>query len=241
MPVQTFKLLTWNIRQGGKKAIQQIAHSLEAHGADVVVLSEYKENTSGNYLKQYLSEAGWPHSASSHPQHKENGMLIASRTPLKRMEPPFSAKRGSSRWNEVYIPHYDLFLLGVHVPNVNEHYDKTFHWEHIISYATQQKDNRCVITGDFNTARREEKAMAPKKYSQFIQTMEDDGWTDARKVLAPETPGYTWYSNRKNGYRLDYIFLSPALHGRLLACGHSHHERLQNYSDHAIVEAKLIV
>ncbi len=145
--MQTIKLLTWNIRQGGKKAIEQIANSLEAHQANVMILTEFKDNPSGGYLKNYLQEAGWPYSATSHPQHKENGVLVVSRTPLKQLEPPFPNEQGSSRWNEVYIPHYDLSLLGVHVPNVNEKYDKAFHWEQIVSYAKQKQMKMCGCRG----------------------------------------------------------------------------------------------
>lgn len=50
--MKTIKLLTWNIRQGGRKAIQEIVVALNFHDADLIVITEFKENPSGQYLTE---------------------------------------------------------------------------------------------------------------------------------------------------------------------------------------------
>lgn len=237
--MDTLKILTWNIRQGGKKAIRQIVDSLLSHHADLIVLTEYKNNDAGMYLISELKQAGQLYIQSSQPPNKENGVLIVSTYQLKKCVVPFSEQHGSHRWNEVYIPSLQLFLLGVHVPNVNETYDKHFFWKQIMQYAYQRRNDRAMIIGDFNTARRDEKKNAPLKYSDFIMTLMENGWVDAWKQIHKDKLDHTWFSHKNNGFRLDYLFLSPKLSDSLAACGLSHWEREENFSDHSVLIAEL--
>lgn len=234
-----YKILTWNIRQGGKKAINDIVESLLAHNPDTIVLTEYKQNESGLFLIEALKRAGWKHVQSSEPPVKENGVLIMSVNPLKAHGAPFSEQEGAHRWNEVYIPSLDLHLLGVHVPNVNETYGKRFFWDHITKYAHQRSNERVIIAGDFNTARRDEKDSAPLQYSEFITWLVENGWVDAWKHLNNDKLESSWYSHRGNGFRLDYLFLSSKIASRLTTCSFSHYERDNNYSDHSVLMVEL--
>lgn len=238
--VETLRILTWNIRQGGKKAAQQIVDSLVGQHADVMVLTEYKNNPSGEFILGELQYAGWQHIQTSDPPHNENGVAIISSIPLMKQDLPFDQEHGAHRWNEVYISDLQLYLLGVHVPNVNETYDKLFHWERVLDYARRRSSDKCVIIGDFNTAIRNEKPTAPLKYSSFITALLDSGWVDAWKHCNREITDYTWFSHRKNGFRLDYIFLSQKLSKNLITSEISHDERIKNYSDHSLVTAELL-
>lgn len=234
------KILTWNIRQGGKKAIKQIVSSLIFLQADVVILTEYKNNDAGEYIISELKKKGWDYIRSSQPPNKENGVLVLSAYPLKEHPPPFCENDGCHRWNEVYIPSHNLYVLGVHVPNVNERYDKCFFWEQIVQYAQCRWNKRVIIAGDFNTARRDEKKGAPLKYSNFIMKLLEKGWIDVWKQSHKDMLDYTWFSNKNNGFRLDYIFLSPELSDSLLKCDLLHQERMDNYSDHSVLTAELV-
>src|SRR5699024_7019402 len=229
----------WNIRQGGRKAISQIVDSLLYHHADVVIITEYKRNAAGAHLVSTMEKEGWHYIQTSQPPDSENGILIASVFAMDAFETPFQKEFGSHRWNEVYFPSLDMFLLGVHIPNVNERYDKRFFWEQVIKYANQKQDERAMVVGDFNTARRDEKEQAPKQYSQFLMQLIDHGWVDAWKKSNQDILDFSWVSHRHNGFRLDYIFLSPMLAYKALTCAFSHHERVQNYSDHSILIAQI--
>lgn len=233
------KIVTWNIRQGGKKSIRQIVDSLVSHRAELIVLTEYKNNDAGMFLISALKREGWHYMQSSLPPDKENGVLILSTYPLESYAPPFSKQHGSHRWNEVYIPSLRFFLLGVHVPNVNETYDKRFFWEHIVQYAYQKRKDRAMIIGDFNSIRRDEKKTGSFQYSNFIMKLLEDDWADAWKQIHGDNIDYSWFSHKNNGFRLDYLFLSPKLSDGLTACDFSHHERRKGFSDHSILTAEL--
>lgn len=62
------------------------------------------------------------------------------------------------------------------------------------------------------------------------------GWHDALRVLRPDAPEYTWWSNRgaaranNVGWRIDYQFITPSLRDRVLACAVHPEPR---FSDHA--------
>jgi len=63
-----------------------------------------------------------------------------------------------------------------------------------------------------------------------------NGWRDALRVLRPEAPEYTWWSNRgaaranNVGWRIDYQFVTPGLAERVDACAVHGEPR---FSDHA--------
>jgi len=62
------------------------------------------------------------------------------------------------------------------------------------------------------------------------------GWLDALRVLRPDAPEYTWWSNRgaaranNVGWRIDYQFITPSLRDRVAACAVHPEPR---FSDHA--------
>ncbi|MUV37109.1 Exodeoxyribonuclease III [Lentibacillus sp. JNUCC-1] len=218
--------------------MQQISDAILFHQADLVVLTEYKDHEAGMGLMKTLKQAGWSYTLSSEPPNKENGLLIASVYPFEAHAAPFSKKHGSHRWHEIYLPSFDLNVLGIHVPNVNETYDKRFFGEEITRYAYRRRNDRAMIVGDFNTARPDEKSSAPRKFSDYIMQLLEGGWTDAWKDIHGENLDYSWFSHKQNGFHLDYVFLSPSLSNHLTDTQFSHHEREENYSDHSILIAE---
>ncbi|WP_062678362.1 endonuclease/exonuclease/phosphatase family protein [Parageobacillus toebii] len=118
--------LTWNIRHGGKKTeIHNIISSVNFHDTDVIVLTEYRENENGNLITSTLKKNGWEYVQSSQPPKNENGILIMSKIPIeKRNTISKELPQALHRWNEVYIPAIDMYVLGIHIPNINEKYDK---------------------------------------------------------------------------------------------------------------------
>lgn len=104
-----------------------------------------------------------------------------------------------------------------------------------------------VIAGDWNIAHRPidlKNWRANQKYSGFLpeerawldQVLGPLGYVDAYRQLEPETPQYTWWSNRGQarandvGWRIDYQIVSPELAPKLRET--SVYTR-KFYSDHA--------
>jgi exonuclease III len=90
------------------------------------------------------------------------------------------------------------------------------------------------MIGDFNTGKHyidEEGAtfLGP----EYIDRLEELGYSDAWRVTHQATRDYTWFSSAGNGFRLDYAFLSPALTPRLARAEHIHKTRLEAVTDHS--------
>jgi exonuclease III len=235
--------LTWNLRHGGKKTeINNIISSLIFHDTDVIVLTEYRENENGNLIISTLKKNGWTYAQSSNPPKNENGILIMSKLPIeKRNLNSDELPEALHRWNEVYIPAFDMYVLGIHIPNINEKNDKKNHWEKAISYAKSNLHNRCIIIGDFNSCLNEDCEGTAIKYSDYLQELLKLGWIDSWREFNKGVKDYSWYSNVQNGFRIDYAFISPLLKENLLVSYHSHRERIKNYSDHSILVVELIM
>ncbi|WP_163970342.1 endonuclease/exonuclease/phosphatase family protein [Oceanobacillus halotolerans] len=241
--VKKLKLLTWNIRHGGaKKKIKHIIQSFILHNADINVITEFRENESGNKLHRSLHENGWVFQQGSNPPKGKNGILIASKIPF---EVPVIhhdyLPQAKHRWNEVHLNDFNLFILGVHIPSIGDKWGKENHWESIIQYAKHKLDSKSVIIGDFNTGLTEDGEGTPFKLVQYMHELNDMGWIDSWRVYHNRVNDFTWYSHADNGFRLDYAYVSPALKENILVSYHSHKERIDKYSDHSLVICELSV
>lgn len=241
--VQKLKILTWNLRHGGsKKKVDYIIQSLIFHNADVIVLTEFRNNENGNKIKLLLKEYGWYNHTFSNPPENENGLLIVSKIPFN--VPSFydyDLPKAEHRWSEIFLNDYDLTILGVHIPTIKDKWDKKNHWEVVIQYAKAKKENKCIIIGDFNTGLKEDCEGAPFRLTEYMEELNSIGWIDSWRLYNPKVNDFTWYSNVKNGFRLDYAYLSPALADNLLVSYHSHKERINKYSDHSILISEILI
>lgn len=234
------KILSWNIRHGGKKAaIDNIVESIINHNADINLFIEYRENESGNIIKEQLKNHGWIHQCSSGPPPRQNGLLVISKKKITTSKKKYRRPKALHRWIDIHIPGEDLSLIGVHVPNHGEKWDKENYWKSIISFAKKNSLEKYIIIGDFNTGLAIDSEGVPFKSSHNMQSLLDMDWTDAWRHFYKSTREYTWYSNANNGFRLDHAFLSPAVAHRIVNAYFSHTERLKGYSDHSAIIVEL--
>src|SRR5260370_38217185 len=76
------RLLAWNIRQGGGSRLARIADALTRHGADILVLSEYRGGESAMRLLGALNTLGYAYVTALAPPPRFSGVLIAARCPF---------------------------------------------------------------------------------------------------------------------------------------------------------------
>jgi exodeoxyribonuclease-3 len=72
------KLVSLNIRHGGGKRSSQIIDWLGSQSADFVLLTEWRSNASGKFLKEALQEAGYTCFGASR-DGSANGALVAAK------------------------------------------------------------------------------------------------------------------------------------------------------------------
>ena len=229
------KLLTFNILHGGGSRVADICRVIEQHNADVIVLTEFRENASGAEIKSRLGDCGWANQASSHPPPRTNGVLVLSKSAFTQEPAPDDVPGGSCRWIEC---DFQWFVLAGNYFPLNQL--KIPHWEWFVRQASAKSSRPCVLMGDFNTGKHFiDETGATFIGSEYLGQLEQLGFIDAWRHFQPEHREYTWYSRANNGFRLDYAFASKALALRLCRAWHSHAERELKVSDHSALLVEL--
>jgi len=228
------KILEWNIRHGGTKSKHgKIIESLVAHDPDTIVLVEYRENENGVMIKSHLKSQGWIYQGVTNPPLNENGIFIASKVAFNIKESEGNLPKAEHRWLDISFPELSCSLLAVHIPGSGDKWDKKDFWMKLCEFGEIKKHENYIIVGDFNTGLEDDYEGTPYKLSEYMRKLIDLGWIDIWRSNNPDTKEFTWYSNIRNGFRLDYAFITPALKDSVLEVYHSHKERVNKYSDHS--------
>lgn len=234
------KIHTWNIRHGGKKSeIDNIIKSFKRHNADIIVVTEFRENDNAEKIKNDLKQSGWIYQFSSLPPKKQNGILILSKVKFENKNQEYSLPEAIHRWVDIYIPEENLSILGVHIPGYSDKWDKKEFWKKLIEFGKESVNENYIIIGDFNTGFKIDCEGTPFKLSEYMEELVNLGWVDAWRYFYKETKDFTWYSNVNNGFRIDYAFTSKPTTNYLFNAYHSHNERIKKYSDHSALIIEL--
>lgn len=223
------RLFCWNIRHGGGARIERIRAAIRSHRADIVVLTEFRDNPPGEWLRGALGDDGLRHQATSNPPHRKNGVLIAARDSFQLCEEPEDVPEDSHRWVTVRFESFGV--SGTYFPSLHE---KLPHLDYMLRRAVRLTEDRHLFVGDFNTGRNHiDEAGTVFHYGHYFDRMADAGWHEAWRHLHPRGRQYSWYSHRGNGFRIDHAFLSPRLLPDLHSARYSHRYRKDGTSDHS--------
>lgn len=223
------RIATLNIRQGGTKSAEALTDRMLGYDADLLVVTEFRANAAGTALISRLDAAGY---TSAHPSvdRRHNTVLVASRHGLT-LHGTFISDGLDPRhlW---CVRTGETVVCGVYMPQGAA---KLPYWEALISRARQSGID--LLIGDFNTGNndldkdtRGGKFVGPEMPGRLIAT----GYNDVWRSLHPGKREYSWFSRPAgNGFRLDYIFASPAWAQRFSACEFDHASREAGETDHS--------
>ncbi|MBS1724752.1 MAG: endonuclease/exonuclease/phosphatase family protein [Armatimonadetes bacterium] len=230
MRTAAFRLATWNIRAGGGRRIEGIAEVIKGERPDLLVLTEYRP-LPGKRLTDLLDGCGY-HVVEGSQQGTDNSVCILSKSPMvvhrSRTRPTYG-----HRWVAVKLPERDLVVLGVHVPNQTEIWNKREFWHCIQGFSRIHGCRRAIIMGDLNTALDEDCQGDPIREAVHLKWLLNNGWVDAWRSQNELANEYSWFSHRANGFRLDHCFLSRKLSGSLVSAQMRHDVRERGLSDHS--------
>jgi len=220
------RILNFNIRFGGGKRTPKIIDYMLTNDFDMIVLTEFINNSNGREIIDKLVDKGYKTQPSN--QDGKLGSFIACKE-------NFVTKNIEDRWIEIYIPKKDLYLLGVYVP-VSGGAEKNLFWKKILDYSKENADNNVMIMGDFNSCTKDDSANQTDYNPKDLIELEGIGYIDLWKSYRiDKSDRYTWYHPTGTGFRIDYTFVSPKLGASLqeLSALQDSKMRESNISDHS--------
>jgi exonuclease III len=220
------RILSWNIQQGGGQRADRIATAVIRYDADVVVLSEFRNNDAGLLLRTRLLLTGYGCQVVTNADGRVNSVLIASR------------RSGGSELFEDRLEQYQhsmaqletegLDVIGMYLPHKKKH--RCF--DLLLEMARDERPR--ALVGDFNSGFNGiDQKGSSFWYSDRLEALREQGYVDAFRHVHGDAEEYSWFSHGGNGYRYDHTWVSPALAGRIDNCFYRHDEREAGLSDHS--------
>jgi exodeoxyribonuclease-3 len=226
------KVITWNIRHGGGARIPAILNFLKSYiEYDVIVLTEVRNNKNLPEINKALSLWGYKvEFICDNPT--TNSVLIASRLEYSIIP---TSELGDHSHRILHLDFGAFRLMGCYFPQRQE---KSIVFEYILRQI--EGDKPLMVLGDFNTGKHlvdEDKASF--YCAEYMGKLEESGLVDMFRALHPHAREFSWYSNSKNGFRIDHIFASEPFRDRLIDCRYIHGPREEKISDHSAMALKL--
>ncbi len=227
------KIVSWNIQQGGGTRADSIVQSLLAHKADFIILSEFRNNPSGQLIRIRLLMDGFIFQSPSTEDKETNGVLIASRQKCN-----FELFSTATDFPEAILKcvHSDFAIYGVYLPHKKKH----TRFEAIQTELINHPTIHTIIAGDFNSGfNKIDQVSDSFWYEDRLRGLQKLGMLDAYRHFFPVEKEYSWISHQGNGYRYDHTWVSAKLLPNVLKCSYSHVERDTKLSDHSLMILEL--
>ena len=221
------KLCSWNIQAGGGSRVLSIVKAIAKSKSNIVSLSEFRNNDSGNTLRNYLLKAGYRYQAVTHSGRNDNSVLIASTLPFNSEIYPTCDPKFSGN---IITAHFSAFsVLVVYLPHKKKHQLLEFITNEVI-----ENDNPFIICGDYNTGVNyvDQKGKS-FWYTDQLEKLKKVGFKDAFRLVHGEAEEYSWFSHQGNGFRYDHTFVDDDLAPIVTNCFYDHQWRIDRLSDHS--------
>ena len=219
-------VLSWNIRQGGGSRLKGIKSYINQSTAQIVVLSEFRNNMSGLNLRHSLLLNGYRYQGVGSAKSDANSVLIASKLPFNShlyidIDTEYAAN--------VIMAEFAAFnLYGCYLPHKKKH--KLFSF--LIEEA--QKEKHIIIAGDLNSGiNGVDQKGSSFWYEDEMKMLDKLGVKDAFRAKHGDVKEYSWFSHQENGYRYDHTLVEEALLPIVKDCFYDHQVRENKLSDHS--------
>jgi exodeoxyribonuclease-3 len=240
---EPIRFLTLNISGPSVARAELLAAFLDEMDADVVVLTETRDNEGTRCLLNWCRDSGYLVNGALPSSRGERGVIV-----IRRVGPDSSPTAV-----EVDLPHRlvidnltddaSVRLMAAYVPSRDASAQKierkrTFLDQMATTLRNIAEQDRIVLMGDLNIVGR---SHIPK-YSAFknweydaLDSIVDAGLRDVFAEMNPGVQAYSWVGRTGHGYRYDYVFVSPDLLNVIDSCEYLQRPREQGITDHAAV------
>lgn len=242
----TFRLLTYNILNGGGGRMEAIAKVINGCAPDLVLLQEATDPSNVERLAGLTGMADWRAF-----RRQSLGFLSRRKVSFSQWVRPRISRHA---FVEVVPAGDHVRVFGMHLSAIHAAWTeqrRVFELRALLRSIDHHREGFHVLAGDFNTVAPGDKLdveRMPWRYRPLmwlsggsvrwrtIQTVIDEGYVDAFKLLHPEEPGMTLPTTDPH-VRLDYVFVPKAHAGRLIACDVVRDPTAVGASDHFPVVA----
>jgi exodeoxyribonuclease-3 len=250
---RSMRILTWNVNSL-RTRLGRLFSVLERHAPDVACLQELKVEDE-EFPALEIRGAGYH--ASFAGQRAYNGVAVLTRMPHAHVTRSFRDGVDDPQARFIACEAGGVRVLNVYVPNGGE--VGTEKWLYKLEwlgrlrrYLEREEDPErpLALCGDFNVAPDDRDVRNPERWAESVlchpegraalARVVDWGLVDAFRVKHPEGGIYSWWDYRmlgfakNDGLRIDGIYVTPALAGRLLEARVDRDERKgKKPSDHA--------
>ena len=242
------KLLSYNIRFGGRRREKQLAEVIRRAAPDIVV---FQEATDTRVITQLAADTGLSKSAA----RAEHSIGYISRLEISHHEWHYPAGAKHS-FLEIVLAGTEERIFGLHLSSTFSKWSERRRVREIQSLLKNIERYQAgfhVLVGDFNTLAPGE-ALDVRRMPAWIrglvwlsgrdiqrdtiQHIKDSGYVDGYRTLHPDDNGYTfpvWDPH----VRLDYVFVPKAFSDRLQSCAVINDHTGAKASDHFPLLAEL--
>jgi exodeoxyribonuclease III len=245
--VSPLRLFTLNVSGPSTDRARRLLPALDELDADVLVLTETRNNAGTRLLLDAYRERGCTVLAPTPPTSAERGVALIHRLPPG---PPSAASSVDLAQRLVVariVGDRPFTLIGAYVPSRDASAAKILRKKTFLTQLTTllnefPVEEDVVLLGDFNVISR----LHVPRYPVFraweydaLEAIAAAGLVDAFAFLNPGLQAHSWIGRKGAGYRYDYGFVSQRLVDRLLVCDYLHEFRFAGLSDHAGVVVAL--
>ena len=237
------------IRSAYKKGFYEY---LAASGADIVCVQELKaqETDLDDSMRAPHGMYGVWHCAE---KRGYSGVALYSKREPDRVQTGMGIAEFDAEGRFVQADFGNLSVISLYLPSGSSSEERqqvkfrflAAFYPMLRELKTQGRD--IVICGDWNIAHQnidlknwkgnlKNSGFLPEEREWIGKVIAELGWVDIWRTLYPETPGYTWWSQRGQayakdvGWRIDYQMATPALAERARS---AHVYKQEKFSDHA--------
>jgi endonuclease/exonuclease/phosphatase family metal-dependent hydrolase len=236
------KLLSYNIRFGGRGRERDLAEVIRSVAPDIVV---FQEATDPGLISRLATATNLPFWAA----RREHSIGYISRLEIAHHEWHYPAGAKHS-FLEIVLTGSETRIFGLHLSSTFSKWSERRRVREIqalLKSIERYQEGFHVLVGDFNTLAPGELLDVRRMPAWIrglvwlsgrdiqrdtIQHIKDSGYVDGYRLLHPDVKGYTfpvWDPH----LRLDYVFLPKQFESRLLSCDViDHHPQGGRASDH---------
>jgi exodeoxyribonuclease-3 len=229
------KVVSLNLQHGGGKRAPKILEWLRVCEADFIVLTEWRDGSTGQAIRDELQERGYHTYSAVRSAPHANGLLVAARgTGTADRITPNSASCGEL----LRIRTGEVVFVAAYFPQGEA---KAAFFTSCKRVALSHRTEPVLLIGDLNTGRndvdRQSGSVAFDCESEFCGLEADAELLDLwRSQHGSDMQEWSWWSS-KYGFRLDHVFGNSALLRRYGAfdCRYDHGPRERGMSDHSAI------